>query len=1361
MSIDPSTNSATSTALHSSTLHSNNQPSVVVHPYATISVQSHVPVTLQMKNSNYSKWASYFKSMCGKFGLEPHIDGTLAARPTDPQWDQADCCVRSWLFGSIDDSVLDHAMTDDDQTARDLWVAIEHLFRANKEPRAIFLSHEFHSLQQGDQSITDYYQKMKTVADALRDVGHAVSPSQLVLNLLHGVNPRFSNTADNIANADPLPDFAKSRDMLLLKELRLANADKVAAGTALVTDGSVPSSCTSPGGCRSTTSGPAQGTTGGTGGRPTDAKRPNNSGKRWGKGKGKGGSGGSSNQGGYPNQPQPTGPWICINPSLLQYGAGSGGAGGWRSTAPGLLGPPPQAQTAFAPLQASTAPQTWDQAGLIAALNQLSFQNPGPWVLDSGATSHMSSSDGILHSRLPPSHSFITDLKTRRMILRCNSSGDLYTIPAATAVPHSSLDVTSTLWHHRLGHPGASVINTLRNNSSIACNKVRHNLTNFVAYAATQFNLPIKAIQADNGREFVNHALEGFLASAGIQLRLSCPYTSQQNGKAERSLLTLNNICRTILIHAHMPPSYWVEALATTTYVLNRRPCSAIGNAIPYERLFGHSLDYSILRVFGCLCYPNLTSTTPHKLAPRSTACVFLGYPSSHKGYRCLDLSSRRIIISCHVVFDESDTTSVAPPSGVEQPQVTSTLDDPAIVLQGPVVPSGTPPSAAPIQAGVPAAAAADPVATAAATRAGAPPAAASSRARAPPAAAAPQAGAVPAPLPAAPPAAPAGHFGQVYARRPQPAQPDAPAPPGRFGIVYGRRPPPAHVHAPIPVRRSTASVSTLRPPEPPQRPMQGAPSPTTLQRITRSQAGSLKPPIVRMNLSATHHVVSPVPSNYRSALADPTWHAAMAEEYQALIDNNTWRLVPRTPGANVVMSKWIFKHKFHSDGTLARHKARWVVRGFSQQHGIDYDETFSPVVKPATIRVVLSIAVSRDWPIHQLDVKNAFLHGYLEETVYCQEPPGFVDPATPNHVCLLQKSLYGLKQAPRAWYQRFASYMRSVGFVASASDTSLFVYKKGGDLAYLLLYVDDIILTAFSSTACHGSLHSEFAMTDLGNLHHFLGISVMRSSDGLFLSQRQYALDLLQRAGMAECHSTATPVDTRAKLSATDGSPVADPSEYRSLAGALQYLTLTRPDLAYAVQQACLFMHDPRESHLALIKRILRYVKGTLSTGLHLSKSSPRSLTAYSNADWAGCPDSRRSTLGYCVFLGDNLTTVSRSSAEAEYRAVAHAVAESCWLRQLLQELHVSIASATVVYCDNVSAVYLAGNPVHHRRTKHIEIDIHFVREKVALGQVRVLHVPSSHQFADIMTKGLPVQLFTEFRSSLCVCDPPAATAS
>jgi hypothetical protein len=228
--------------------------------------------------------------------------------------------------------------------------------------------------------------------------------------------------------------------------------------------------------------------------------------------------------------------------------------------------------------------------------------------------------------------------------------------------------------------------------------------------------------------------------------------------------------------------------------------------------------------------------------------------------------------------------------------------------------------------------------------------------------------------------------------------------------------------------------------------------------------------------------------------------------------------------------------------------------------------------------------------------------------------------------------------------------------------------------------------------------------------------------------------LDILARAGMVDCKPCTTPVNTCTKLS-SDGPPVENATHYRGLAGVLQYLTFTRPDIAYAVQQVCLFMHDPREPHLALVKRILCYLKGTLDYGLQLHRSPVRSLVAYSDADWAGCPDTWHSTSGYGIFLGDNLVswsskrqhTVSRSSAEAEYRAIANAVAETCWLRQLLQELHQPIQKATLVYCDNISVVYLSTNPVQHQHTKHIEIDLHFVRDKVAAGTVHVLHVSTT----------------------------------
>ncbi|GJR02047.1 ribonuclease H-like domain-containing protein [Tanacetum coccineum] len=254
--------------------------------------------------------------------------------------------------------------------------------------------------------------------------------------------------------------------------------------------------------------------------------------------------------------------------------------------------------------------------------------------------------------------------------------------------------------------------------------------------------------------------------------------------------------------------------------------------------------------------------------------------------------------------------------------------------------------------------------------------------------------------------------------------------------------------------------------------------------------------------------------------------------------------------------------------------------------------------------------------------------------------------------------------------------------------------------------------------------------MIDLGPLNYFLGVFVTRNTSGMFLSQHKYATEVLERAGMLTCNPCRTPVDTDSKLAAA-GDPVYDPTLYRRLAGALQYLTFTRPDISYAVQQVCLFMHDPREPHFSALKRILRYVCGTLTSGLQLYSSTTSSLF-----------------------------TLSRSSAEAEYRGVANAVAETCWLCNLLRELHTPLSTTTIVYCDNVSVVYLSSNPVQHQRTKHIEIDIHFVRDLVTTGHIRVLHVPSRYQYADIFTKGLPTALFDEFRDSLSVRSSPAQTA-
>nr|GEW86274.1 ribonuclease H-like domain-containing protein [Tanacetum cinerariifolium] len=477
---------------------------------------------------------------------------------------------------------------------------------------------------------------------------------------------------------------------------------------------------------------------------------------------------------------------------------------------------------------------------------------------------------------------------------------------------------------------------------------------------------------------------------------------------------------------------------------------------------------------------------------------------------------------------------------------------------------------------------------------------------------------------------------------------------------------------------------------------------------VTRSCVRTTRP-----NPHYTGHVstISPLPRSYKETFNDANWRNAMFDEYNALIKNKTWTSVPRPEGANIVRCMWLFRHNFFADGTLSRYKARLVANGSTQVEGVDVDETFSLVVKPGTIWTVLSLAISRHWPVHQLDVKNAFLHGDLAEIVYMHQPFGFQDPEHPNY-----RSLYGLKQAPRSWFQRFAAYIITVGFTPSRCDSSLFIYKQGDDTAFLLLYVDDIVLTTSSDCLLQqiiASLHREFSMTDLGALNYFLGISVTHDSSGMFLSQRKYAMEILERAHMVGCNPSWTSVDTESKLG-DSSTLVVDPTLYRSFAGSLQYLTFTRPDITYDVQQVCLYMHDPWKPHFSALKRIL-WLVARLRDGLL----------------W-----------GIVFFLA---TTYSYGPLS---------------IRNLLCELQTPLSSATIVYCDNVSFVYLSSNLVQHQRTKHIKIDIYFVRDLVATGQVRVLHVPSRFQYADIFTKGLPSALIDEFRDSLSVHCTPTLTA-
>ena len=427
----------------------------------------------------------------------------------------------------------------------------------------------------------------------------------------------------------------------------------------------------------------------------------------------------------------------------------------------------------------------------------------------------------------------------------------------------------------------------------------------------------------------------------------------------------------------------------------------------------------------------------------------------------------------------------------------------------------------------------------------------------------------------------------------------------------------------------------------------------------------------------------------------------------------------------------------------------------------MDYAKTFSPVIKAATVRLVLGQAVAQGWALRQLDVNNAFLQGKLNEDVYIAQPAGFFDRDKPHHICKLRKALYGLKQAPRAWYLELRTFLFVSGFTNSLADASLFIFNSQGVTLYVLIYVDDIVITGNSIKAIDkfvAQLGNRFSLKDMGDLNYFLGIEAHITERGLLLTQQKYITDLLARCNMLDATPVSTPMASSRSLQLNSGYALADGREYRTVVGSLQYLHFTRPDVAFAVNKLSQFMHCPTDEHWQAAKRVLRYLSGTRDQGIFLRSNNTLSLHAYSDADWAGNRDDYTSTGAYIVYLGSHpivwsskkQKTPACSSTEAEYRSVADTAAELCWVAHLMTELGISTSSQPVIYCDNVGATYLAANPVFHSRMKHVALDYHFVRQLVQSRLLRVTHVSSRDQLADALTKPLPRPRLEDLNSKI-----------
>ncbi|GJV51479.1 retrovirus-related pol polyprotein from transposon TNT 1-94 [Tanacetum coccineum] len=494
-------------------------------------------------------------------------------------------------------------------------------------------------------------------------------------------------------------------------------------------------------------------------------------------------------------------------------------------------------------------------------------------------------------------------------------------------------------------------------------------------------------------------------------------------------------------------------------------------------------------------------------------------------------------------------------------------------------------------------------------------------------------------------------------------------------------------------------------------------------------------------------------PKNFQSAATEDCWFQAMQDEIHEFDRLDVWELVPPPDSAMIIALKWIYKVKLDEYGDVLKNKARLVAKGFRQEEGLDFEESFAPVARLEAIRIFIANAASKNMTVYQMDVKTAFLNGELKEEVYVHQPEGFVDPERPHHVYRLKKALYGLKQAPRAWYDTLSKFLLAQGFSKGVVDPTLFIRKTGKHTLHVQIYVDDIIFASTDPKDCDrfsNEMSSKFQMSMMGQISFFLGLQISQNPRGIFINQSKYANEILKKFDLHKSDPVDTPMVERTKLDEDlSGTPV-DQTKYRSMIGSLMYLTASRPDLVFAVCMCARYQSRPTKKHLEAVKRVFRYLQGTINMGLWYPKDTAMALTAYADADHAGCQDTRRSTSGSAQFLGDKLvswsskkqTSTSISSTEAEYIAMSGCCAQILWMRSQLSDYGFAY-NRIPLYCDNKSAIALCCNNVQHSRSKHIDIRHHFIREQVEKGVVELYFVRTEYQLADIFTKALPRERF------------------
>jgi transposase InsO family protein len=849
----------------------------------------------------------------------------------------------------------------------------------------------------------------------------------------------------------------------------------------------------------------------------------------------------------------------------------------------------------------------------------------------------------------------------------------------------------------------------------------------YKAYAELHFKEQghlIKAVRVDGAGELNSREFTAYLKQLGITQQVTSAHTSEQNGIAERKHRVVAEHMRAMMLAwgpSHVVPvELWAECAVTSAYLLNRSLTSSLPGMTPHEAWHGVKPTYAHLRTIGCLAYVHTHRATRNdkgglgKLGPQATRCAMIGYSETAKAYRLWDFQAKKVITSIHVSFEErqpaftagSATAATAPLGNVPPPVwedllpelIASELshrfddddeddDDDDDDVDDDVPKNDDMPVLIP-----------------------------------PPAGLAPGSG----PTAVVPPSAAADHS----AREPSFLE---------------------RVRAALNSEAAMPAMSTT------------SKAKSTFLRDVRAAMNSMDRALMAKSATPTISTTSTDdPTTYEEAVSRPDahlWIKAMKAEVDSLCIAGTYDVTELPKGFDAIGGKWVYRTKRGPDGEIVKYKARWVAQGFRQKYGIDYHETFAPVARFDSIRALLSLVAHHDWELHQMDVKSAYLNGDLEEELYMKQPTGFVAAGAEKLVCRLNKSLYGLKQAGRTWNKRMDVELKAHGFVPIHADPCVYAYKRGNVVLIISLYVDDLLLASDNLEELKkvkAELQSCFEMEDMGEASFALGIKITRdrAARTLTISQGAYILDVLTRFNMQDLRPVSTPMDPKPKHK-SDTAPTeqllddAGKKRYQSAVGALLHAArATRPDISYAVTSLSQFCKAPTDQHWLAIRRVFRYLRGSVDHGLTYrgsgSLKEPPTLFGYCDSDYAEDKNDRRSVTGYAFILSGaaiswvsrKQATVAHSTVQAEYMAASDAAKEAIWWRMFLSALGYPMDHATTILSDNQGSITNSKNPEDHRNMKHIEVRHHYIREQVAAGNINLEYISTSQMAADVLTK-------------------------